>query len=79
MKSPSKSKYRLGMRIGLWARRVRLGRKFAVVLALGALISGMLTMAALFEAGPFRHSPDLAFIYLNLDLAFLLALSLIHI
>ncbi len=77
MKSSSKSKHRLGMRLGLWARRVRLARKFAVVLALGAMISGMLTMAALFEAGPFRHSPDLAFIYLNLDLAFLLALGVV--
>ncbi len=77
MVTPPKSKHRLGMRLGLWARRVRLGRKLAFLLALGALVSGLLTMAALFEAGPFRPSPDLAFVYLNLDLAFLLALSIL--
>lgn len=77
MVTPPKSKHRLGMRLGIWARRVRLGRKFAVLLAVGALFSGLLTMAALFETGPFRRSPGLAFVYLNLDLAFLLALSIV--
>ncbi len=65
------------MQLGLWARRVRLTRLLAVALAIGALISGMITMAALFQNGPFRPSPDLAFLFLNLDLAFLLALSIV--
>jgi two-component system nitrogen regulation sensor histidine kinase NtrY len=65
------------MQLGLWARRVRLTRLLAVGLAIGALVSGMLTMATLFETGPLRPSPDLAFLFLNLDLAFLLALSIV--
>ncbi len=77
MVTPPKSTHRLWIRLGIWGRRVRLGRKLAFLLGLGALVSGLLTMAALFQAGPFRPSPELAFIYLNLDLAFLLALSIV--
>ncbi|MBN2752317.1 MAG: PAS domain-containing sensor histidine kinase [Rhodospirillaceae bacterium] len=72
-----KSPHRFGLRLGLWARRVRLARHLAVALAIGGLTSGVMTMAALFEAGPLRSSPDLAFLFLNLDLAFLLALSVV--
>ncbi len=65
------------MQIGLWARRVRLTRLLAVALAIGALISGMLTMAALLDTGPLRPSPDMAFLFLYADMAFLLALSIV--
>jgi len=75
--SPMKSPHRFGLRFGLWARRVRLTRKLAVALAIGALVSGVLTMAALFGSGPFKPSQDMAFLFLNLDLAFLLALGVV--
>ncbi|WP_337995566.1 PAS domain-containing sensor histidine kinase [Oleispirillum naphthae] len=75
--SPKTSPHRFGMRLGLWARRVRLARRLAVALALGALVSGVLTMAALFGSGPLKPSQDMAFLFLNLDLAFLLALGIV--
>ncbi len=74
--SPNKT-HRLGMKFGLWARRMRLARRFAIALSIGALISGVLTMAALFDTGPFRTSPDQTFLFLYLDLVFLLALSVV--
>lgn len=65
------------MKFGLWARRMRLARRFAIALSIGALISGVLTMAALFDTGPFRTTPDQTFLFLYLDLVFLLALSVV--
>jgi len=75
--SPSKTLFRLGMRIGLWARRVHLARWLAIALAACSLVSGILTMLALFEIGPVRSAPETTFLILNADLVFLLALAII--
>ncbi|MFQ5784166.1 MAG: ATP-binding protein [Alphaproteobacteria bacterium] len=59
-----------------WAGRVGLSRKLAVLLAIGALISGTATYGALSGWGPFGNpAPRTILVLLNLDLVLVLLLS----
>ncbi len=63
-------------RLGRWAARAALSRKVAIVLALGALVSGVATYGALSGWGPFgQRAPQTILILLNVDLVFVLLLS----
>ncbi|MFQ5984269.1 MAG: ATP-binding protein [Alphaproteobacteria bacterium] len=65
----------LAARLGRWADRVRLSRKLAPALAIGALASGLLTYGALSGAGPFEPAPDTVLVLLLVDLVLLLLLA----
>lgn len=74
---PQKPRWRrLRLRLGLWARRVGLGRKLAVALALAALVSGVATFAAL-TSTPLDDGgdPRTVLILLNIDVIILLLLG----
>jgi two-component system nitrogen regulation sensor histidine kinase NtrY len=62
-------------RMGIWARRIGLGRKLAIALAIPALASGIATYLALTGAPPFGPHPGAVLALLNLDLILLLALG----
>ncbi len=63
---------RMLMRVGIWARRVRLSRRLAVGLAVLALISGGATFFLLSNPEPNRTA---IWVLLNVDLVVLLALG----
>jgi two-component system, NtrC family, nitrogen regulation sensor histidine kinase NtrY len=62
-------------RVRVWAGRIRLWHKFAIVLALAALGSGVATYLSLTGAPPFGPHPGAVLTLLNLDLVLLLALG----
>ncbi|MCY4550546.1 MAG: PAS domain-containing sensor histidine kinase [Defluviicoccus sp.] len=64
-------------RLALWARRHRLGRKSAVVLAVMSLGSALVTYAALSGSLPFASDPRALLLLLNVDLVLFLALGAI--
>jgi two-component system nitrogen regulation sensor histidine kinase NtrY len=66
---------RLTRRVRIWAGRIGLWHKFAAVLALTALGSGLATYMALTGTPPFARRPNAVLILLNLDLVLLLALG----
>src|SRR3546814_20156026 len=59
----------------IWAARVGLANKLAVVLTVAAVLAGFATYAVLTESPPFGHDPNTAYLLLNLDLIILLLLS----
>ena len=62
-----------GLRI--WAGRIGLRRKIAIVLAMAGLASGIATYLALTETPPFGPDPNAVLSLLNLDLVLLLLLG----
>jgi two-component system nitrogen regulation sensor histidine kinase NtrY len=62
-------------RVRIWAGRIRLWHKFAIVLAFAALGSGVATYLSLTGAPPFGPHPNAVLTLLNLDLVLLLALG----
>ncbi len=65
----------LMLEVRIWARRVGLRRKIAIVLAIAALASGIATYLALTESPPFGPDPSAVLSLLNLDLLLLLLLG----
>lgn len=65
------------MRFGLWARRMRLGRKMAIVLTIAALTSGVATYAVMTGAAPVEPDSRAILVLLNLDLVLLTILGAI--
>src|ERR1700738_1579150 len=61
--------------VRIWAGRVGLRRKIAIVLAIAALASGIATYLALTESPPFGPDPSAVLSLLNLDLVLLLLLG----
>ncbi len=66
-----------GARILQWARRVGLGRKLAILLSIGAVISGAATFAALTGAPPFGPDARSVLVLLLIDLVLLLSVGAI--
>ena len=60
-----------------WIRRTGVGRKLAIALLAGAVISGLATYGALTGAPPFGPDPQTVFILLNINLVFLLLLGVV--
>jgi two-component system nitrogen regulation sensor histidine kinase NtrY len=67
--------YNLPDRLNRWARRVGLGGKLAIALAVAALAAGLTTYGALTGSAPFRSEPGTILILLNVDLVLLLILA----
>ncbi len=63
------------MKLGLWARRARLGRKLAVVLTAAALTSGVATYAVMTGLAPVEPESNAILFLLNLDLILLTILG----
>jgi two-component system, NtrC family, nitrogen regulation sensor histidine kinase NtrY len=61
--------------VRIWAGRVGLRRKLAIVLAIAALASGIATYLALTESPPFGPDPSAVLSLLNLDLLLLVLLG----
>jgi two-component system nitrogen regulation sensor histidine kinase NtrY len=59
----------------VWAARVGLANKLAVVLTIAAVLAGFATYAVLTESPPFGHDPNTVYLLLNLDLVVLLLLG----
>ncbi|WP_019643758.1 sensor histidine kinase NtrY-like [Novispirillum itersonii] len=71
MKSP-----RVLMRIGVWGRRVHLGRKLAIALTLAALLSGIATYGVMTGVwAPSNPDSNALLVLINLDLVLLLVLA----
>lgn len=71
MKSP-----RFLMRLGVWGRRMHLGRKLAIALTLAALISGIATYGVMTGVwAPSNPDSNALLILINLDLVLLLILA----
>lgn len=62
-------------RVGRWIMRVVLGRRFALALAIAAVISGIGTYVVLTQSAPFGPDPDTVLVLVNVDLALLLLLG----
>jgi two-component system nitrogen regulation sensor histidine kinase NtrY len=62
-------------RFSAWARRVNLERKLAVVLSVGAVLSGVLTYASMSGNFPGSSDPQRVLLLLNLDLILVLGLG----
>src|SRR5947207_15860566 len=65
----------LMLRLRIWAGRVGLRRKIAIVLAIAGLASGIATYLAMTESPPFGPDPSAVLSLLNLDLLLLLLLG----
>ena len=63
--------------LGHWAERVRLGRKVALLLIVAALLSGVLTYAALTDSGPLGPDPNTIFVLMNVNLLLLLLVGMV--
>src|SRR6516225_2560554 len=61
--------------LSVWAGRIGLRRKIAIVLAMAGLASGIATYLALTETPPFGPDPNAVLSLLNLDLVLLLLLG----
>jgi len=59
----------------LWARRVALERKLAVLFSLLAMVSGVATAIVITRSGPLGPDPDLVLACVYLNIAFLLGLG----
>ncbi len=68
---------RMLVHLGVWARRVKLGRKMAFALTVLATLSGVATYLVLTEGIGGGVAPGWVLLLLNLDLALLLALGTI--
>ncbi len=64
-------------RLALWARRVELGRRLAIALALAAVGFGILTYAAMTGSSPFGPDPQTVLILVLTDLVVVLVLGVI--
>ncbi|MCC7167481.1 MAG: two-component sensor histidine kinase, partial [Rhodospirillales bacterium] len=67
----------LKARLGLWARRVELGRKMAIALTIAALASGTGTFITLTGASAVTPDPITVIAFLALDLILVLALGVL--
>jgi two-component system nitrogen regulation sensor histidine kinase NtrY len=63
--------------LAAWASRQALGRRMAFVLAISAIVSGLITYIALTGSSPLGPDPKTVFLLLNIDLVLLLALGAI--
>jgi two-component system nitrogen regulation sensor histidine kinase NtrY len=68
---------RLALRFAVWARRVRLIDRLSLIVAAGALVSGVATYAALTGWGFDAPSSTLIIVLLNLDIFLLLVLTIL--
>ena len=75
--APSGTMTRLWRELRVFSRRAGLSRKFAVLLALAATVSGFATYGALTGTGPFGPDAEGIIILLNIDLALLLLLGVV--
>ncbi len=64
-------------RLGRWSRRVGLGRRLALGLAIAAVLSVVATYAAMTGTPPFGPDPNTVLWLLTLDLALVLALGVV--
>jgi len=65
----------LPIRLLVWARKVNLERKLALLLMVGTIVSGTVTFAAMTGHLPIAVDPQAVLLLLNLDLILLLGLS----
>jgi len=59
----------------LWAKRIKLSNKAAIILAVGAFLSGVATYATFSNQGPFAPTPTTLYVLLLFNLVLLLCLG----
>ena len=70
-----KKKSKMTRRLRSWAKKVKIAKKSAYGLAIGALVSVIATFATFSNVGPFVPTPTTLFVLLTINLTFLLTLG----